>query len=475
MMEPNFKFKTEPWEHQLKALEYLYPRDVGALYTDMGTGKTKVMIDLIVNKGFKNVVIVCTTKGCEVWAKQFKIHSDFESFSIRNLSGVPTSKKLALISDVAKNEKFGANRETPYILIVNYEGIWRDKFAKYLLRKSVHIDCVICDESHKIKSPGSKCSRFLAKLGKKADCRYLVTGTPLAENPLDVYAQYRFLDPSIFGTSYTQFREQYENVDVRASMACGYTVLNKKQPYKNLDDLSRKMYSCAFRVKSSLKLPKKRNIVWKFSLSKEGQKYYNKLCKEGVLAFDEGMLVVDNILAMITRKLQLVSGVVQVQDPKTNELTLKRVDHSRAEILQEILEGLPQEEPVVVFANFISDFDEIKRVCEITRRGFSELRGDVDTEQLWQEGKTSVIAVQYRSGSESVDFTRARYCVYYGLTSRLAWYLQSKKRIHRPGQTKNCVYYHLVAENTIDEDVMQALKMKQDVVEYVMKKKEPIK
>lgn len=474
MMEKNFEFKTEPWEHQLKALEYLYERDCAALYTDMGTGKSKVMIDLIINKRFNTTLIVCTNKGCGVWQKQFKIHSFLQEKSVINLSGLSTPKKVSLISPLFKKGNYVANKGTPLVIIVNYESVWRDELAKFLMRKSVNLDCIICDESHRIKSPGSKCSRFLAKIGKKVPYRYLVTGTPLAENPMDVYAQYRFLDPNIFGTSFTKFKERYQNLDARASMACGYPVLDKKQPYIHLEELHQKMFSCAFYAKSSVKLPKQRNIVWEFDMSSKAIKYYKELNKEKVLAFDDGMLIVDNVLAMIVRKLQLTSGVVQIQNPETNESSLIRVDSSRAEILQEIFEGLSQNEPIVVFANFTADFDEIKRVCEITRRGYSELRGGQDTEQLWQQGKTSVLAVQYSSGSESVDFTRARYCVYYSLTYSLSKYLQSKKRIHRPGQTRNCIYYHLVAKNTIDRQIIEALKNKQDIVEYIMNIKEPV-
>ena len=83
-----YKFKTKPWAHQLMALDYLYPRDIAALYTDMGTGKTKIMIDLIMNRGFKFVLICCTNKGCAVWEKQISIHSDIRSEMVLNLAGV---------------------------------------------------------------------------------------------------------------------------------------------------------------------------------------------------------------------------------------------------------------------------------------------------------------------------------------------------------------------------------------------------
>ena len=103
-----FQMKTKPWAHQLKALEFLYNRDRGALYTVPGSGKTKVMIDLIVNKGFRVVLIACTNKGCEVWEKQFQIHSQFRPEMVINLSGVPTPKKVLTVT-----KKLSELRSTP--------------------------------------------------------------------------------------------------------------------------------------------------------------------------------------------------------------------------------------------------------------------------------------------------------------------------------------------------------------------------
>lgn len=191
MKKPKYIFKTTPWEHQIKALNYLYQRDVAALYTDMGTGKTKVMIDLIINRRFRRVLITCTSKGCDVWEREFKKHSDLQPEIVLNLSGVPTPKKVSTLKSPFYKQILN-NKMNTLIIICNYESVWREPFASLLLTKRLGIDCVICDESHRIKSPGSKCSKFLTKIGKRVPYRYLVTGTPLAENPIDIYAQYRF-------------------------------------------------------------------------------------------------------------------------------------------------------------------------------------------------------------------------------------------------------------------------------------------
>lgn len=469
------KFKTEPWEHQLLALKFLMDRDQAALYTDMGTGKSKVMIDYIENRRFNFVLIACTNKGCEVWQKQFALHSYLDHSNVLQLSGLSTSKKVQaldkMLSMYKKGEKVG-----PLIVLVNYEGIWRNKFAKYLLRKTVPIDCVICDESHRIKSPASKCSRFLARLGKKVRYRNLVTGTPLAENPVDVYAQYKFLDPSIFGTSFTKFKARYQNVDIERSMAVGHTILNKETPYVNLDELQEKMFSIAFRIPSSVKLPKRNNRVHYFNLSKKATDAYKEMSKEGILSHGDWYCEAENALTLQIRKKQIASGFISTINDDM-EKKIFRVDNERAEALKEDLLSLSPDEPVVIFAQYTYDLKQVRRVCKEIGRGYSELSGKEDSEAVWKAGKTTVLGVQFSKGSEAADFTRARYTIYYTMTNRLALYQQSKKRTHRPGQTRPTYYIHLVANDcngkpTIDHIVMEAIQLKRDIVEYIMEKEE---
>lgn len=463
--------KTEPWEHQLKALDYLMIRDNAALYTDMGTGKTKVMIDLIVNRGFNTVLVVCPKKVCDVWEYEVCVHSNLSKNCVYNVSSMSTVDKATFVKEVL----YKRNKAEPAIIICNYDSVWIEPFSKVLLHKKVGIEAVICDESHRIKSPSSKCSRYLAKIGKQANFRYLMTGTPLAENPMDVYAQYRFLDPSIFGTNYADFKAQYENVDIQRTMKVGYTVLDSKTPYLNLDTLQEKMFSCAFKVDSTVKLPDTTSLTYEFMLNKKACKQYDDLLKEGVLEFDEGFVEVTNVLARITREQQLTSGFAVVEDYDfTGTKTIVDVDDSRKVALEELLEGIPQDESVVVFAKFTHDLRVIREVAKKTGRGYSEVSGREYSIGEWKEGKTRVLGVQYRAGSEGINLTKARYCIYYSLNHSLMLYEQSLKRTHRPGQTRPVTYYHMVAKagkiKTIDEKIMQALKNKKDIVKCIMEK-----
>lgn len=468
----NYLFKTEPWSHQLMALNFLYSRKIGALYTDMGTGKSKVIIDLIVNKGFKTTLIVCTKKGCNNWVKQFKTHSNLGNECIINLTSYSTSQKTTLLKNRTKIEDKTQSNLGCSVFICNYDSIWREPFGSKLLK--THIDCVICDESHRIKTPGSKCSRFLSKLGKTIEYKYLVTGTPLAENPTDIYAQYKFLDPSIFGTSLTAFREKYENLDVSRTAQVGYRVLDKREPYINLDDLKEKMFSIAFMSKSEIKLPKKLNIVQGFQLSQKEIQCYKEVTKNQVIEFEDGSVMsIENILSLSLRQQQITSGFLPILDENFNPSGNREIGSSKLEALRELLENLPKDEPVVVFAKFRYDLDSIRKLCNSIGISYSEISGVTDDEEDWQSGKTQILGVQYASGSESITLTRAHYCIYYSLTYSLSQYRQSKKRIHRPGQEHKCIYYYLVAEldkgKSIDRIIVDTLIRKGDIVDSIVK------
>lgn len=471
--KPKFVYKTEPWKHQKKALSYLYRRDTAALYTDMGTGKTKIMIDLIQSREFKRVLVVAPNKACEVWEQQIQIHGVEKKFTTYRLNNLSRIKVIQILNSIPKKSQILANESTS-VFILNYEKVWREGIDTLLLKKSFGLDCVICDESHRIKTPRSKCSMYLAKLGKVVEHRYLVTGTPLAENPTDVYAQYKFLDPTIFGTNLSKFRERYEVLDPIMTARVGHRVLDKLKPYQNLDELHEKMFSCAFYIESSVELPEQTDIEYKFEMVTKTEKLYHQVFKEKVAELNGMWLSSDNVLTTILRLQQITSGYACVEDIDTKEQKILNIDKTRMNSLKDLLEEFPKGEPVVIFARFKKDLKNIHKVCRELGILSSEVSGSVDTLKEWKDGKTQVLAVQYSSGSESIDLTRARYCIYYSMTQRLALYEQSRKRIHRPGQTRPVVYYHMIETMkkgmTIDEKMYHALQNKQDIVKYVMER-----
>ena len=466
--------KTKPWAHQLKALKYLYKRDRGALYTIPGSGKTKVMIDLIVNRGWKRVLIVAPKAPCkDVWVDQILMHSDIPRKSIFMMADLTGEEKAALL----KTFKKPTEDEGVTIFICNYDSVWMEPVRRVWFYKKLALDCVICDESHKIKSPGGKASGFLAQLGKKVKCGYAMTGTPLAERPEDVYAQYRFIDRSIFGVNYDAFEARYVNIDVKASAGKHYIVKDKKNPYKNLDELHEKMFSCAFSMPPTIKLPDTNHMTIDIPMPSDLITLYMELREEGATEFGDGFLTIDNILTQSVRLQQLTSGYLALEDDD-GEKWLERVSTYRRTKLLRFIRGIPESEPLVIFAKFKKDLLAIRKVAERLGCGYSEVSGSENTLKDWKQGKTRILGVQYGSGAEGIDLTRSHICIFYTLEVSLAKYEQAIKRIHRPGQKKPCMYYYFAAtmpgDRTIDQGIIHSWEVKKRYVDLVMSGEEKL-
>lgn len=474
MTDKEFQMKTKPWAHQLKALEYLYPRDRGALYTVPGSGKTKVMIDLIVNRGWKRVLIVAPKVPCkDVWVDEIQLHSSIPKESIILLSEMSREEKAATLKSYKKPTK----DEGVTVFICNYDSVWREPARRVWFYASLALDCVICDESHKIKSPGSKCSAFLSQLGNRVQCCYAMTGTPMAERPEDVYAQYRFIDRSIFGTNFGKFQERYVNIDIAASAGKNYIIKDKKQPYKNLDELREKMFSCAFSMPPTIKLPETNSMTVEVPMPSKLSSIYLELREEGAAELGEGFLTIDNILAQSVRLQQVTSGYLALENDD-GDRWLERVSTYRRTALLKYLRGIPESEPMVVFAKFKKDLLSVRKVAERLGQGYSEVSGRENTLSDWKVGKTRFLGVQYGSGAEGINLTRSHICIFYSLDQSLAKYDQAVKRIHRPGQKKPCLYVHFVATmegtETIDQKMMRSVETKKSLVDMIMSGEETL-
>ena len=467
-------FRTKPWKHQISALRYLKQPEhsSAALLLKMGAGKTKIWIDLINNMDFDTTLIVCPAKATRVWVKQFPEHSVDQSILVINLFKYSGKEKVAIVKKTLKDRQTGQK----LVFIINYDSIWRQPFRSFIKDK-VKLDAIICDESHRIKSPSSKVSKFLQVLGRRCDHRYIATGTLLAQTPLDVYAQYRFLNPDVFGTNYETFCSRYTKVDAYKTAKFGYTVLDKDEPYVNLDDMRERIMSCAFSVDAELDLPPTRDIIVEFDLPPKLQSMYDTIRKEGVLELNSGFMEINNALSLVLRLQQLTSGFMKVEDDYGNK-SIELVDNSRMKALEDLLIDFPKDEPIVIFARFKQDILNIRKVCKNLNLRCSEISGRCDEYDDWEAGKTSILIVQLQSGAEGLDFTKARYAVYYTLTHTLWQYTQSRKRLHRPGQENPVTYYFLLGKlatrQSVDEGIMSSLKRNANFIQEVMEEKEKV-
>ena len=234
--------------------------------------------------------------------------------------------------------------------------------------------------------------------------------------------------------------------------------------FKYQDEMKKKIYSISYRVSNDvLDLPDTIDMERRFSLPKKTQRLYDSLESRLVTSVEDGTVTVSNVLVKFLRLQQLTGGHLTDDDG-----TSMKVESNKPETLNEVLGEIPEDEPVVVISRFHGDMDAVHEVCAAAGRTTRELSGRVNQLKEWQDGAANALVLQEQAGGMGIDLTRTRYAIFYSLTFSLGDYKQVRARFHRPGQTRNVRFIHLVAEKTVDRKVLQALSKKEDVIKKLM-------
>ena len=452
-------FKTEPWKHQLVALDFLKDKKAALLHMDMGTGKTKVVIDAVQNHLSAGVpplvLILCPKSVLPVWEVEFLKHcaARHTIYVLKQPWSVKrkTSYAKQIVAQHLRHPK------SPTILALNYEAAIHEPFKTW--SAGVEWDCIVLDESHRIKAPFGKTSKYCSNLRKKSGRRICLTGTPIPHNGLDIFAQFRFLDPLIFGYSFTQFKSKY-------AIFGGYQN-HEFQGMQNEDDLSLKMAKITYQVKADdvLDLPDAHHIQRPVYLSSKSRKIYDSMEDSFVTWARTGEQVsAANALVKLLRLQQITSGFLNDDTGK-----LSAVGSEKRDVLEDVMKDLSPEEPLVVFCKFRYDIELVKASCKKLKRKCLELSGGNHQLKEWQDGKAPVLACQIQAGSVGVDMTRARFAIYYSLGFSLTDFDQSLARLRRPGaEGDKITYIHLVVDKTVDEKVYKALSDRKDAINAIL-------
>lgn len=458
----------ELWTHQEDAAGKMAGIGHGALFFDMGCGKSRTALALVEQWGCKRVLILCPKSVVSVWPKEFDKCGLTDVYPIELADGT-VQKRAERIEGVLSQRI-----DRPVAAVLNYEaaicqplgdkelkGDARRKWQPGYLR-DVQWDCLICDESHMLKDPHGTTACFVSRLAARVPHRLILTGTPMPHSPADIFAQYRIADPAIFGWSYKDFEKRYVQIEERYTWRTGKNGVRYKQPYpkvvgyKNLDELHEKVYRIAHRVMADevLDLPPVMDVERYCTLGVTAAKAYAEERGEFTKLVKGDLITDSNALVRALRQSQITSGSLP------NGAVVGR---EKADMLAEFFGEIAQDEPVVVFCHFTSDLATVHGVATQCGRTSCELSGKRNDLGAWQAGEYNAIAVQLQAGGVGVDFTRARYCVYYSLDWDSGNWQQTRKRIHRPGQTRPVLYVTLLASGTIDEVAYRALQERRDV------------
>jgi SNF2 family DNA or RNA helicase len=444
------------WTHQCRAYGLSRAQDAFLLGLGMGTGKSKVAVAVVMNTGCQTTLILCPCSVRGVWRREFERHAG-GPVDVLVLDGNESVKRKAEMA-----ERFLTScriKSLPAVVVLNYEAAWRPEFAEFSLSRKW--DCVILDESHRVGAHNTRIGKYVAKLGERAARRLCLSGTPLKQSPLDIFGQARFLDPGLFGTSWTQFSRRYAKHD-------NPMIPQQVTGYKNLDELQTKLGMICYRVgKEVLDLPPFQHIERPIVLGTTARRHYRNLEEEFITELESGVVTADNALVKLLRLQQATSGYLPVPDSHVTE----EIGTEKADALEDILDGLDAADlPVVVFCRFVHDLASVGAVANklgLVYREVSGARKDL-TPNAEIIPDTQVLGVQIQSGGVGIDLSRACYAVYFSLGFSLAEYEQSLDRLHRPGQTRAVTYYHLVAQDTVDRRVYSALRARSDVIKAVL-------
>lgn len=487
------------WEHQEQALDLALAQRGYLLGIPMGGGKSRVAIDVADRTDATRVLVLCPKSVVGVWPRQLREHSERDwtiwagHVESRN-GGHKASATVAERAEALTAAAHGATRiGRPFLAACNFESVRSAAMADTLL--SDHWDLVIVDESHRVKAPMGRDSRFVGRLCRRTRLHggrvLLLTGTPMPHSALDLWGQMRAIDEDILGRSYTAFRARYGAPRIKFLYADGtpayLTTPGGQVIYDGVrddrvDELMARVAPYMFTVDADeldrkLGLLEPRDVYRETELDPASRRVYQDLERDLVSRVGEGVVTASNAMVLVTRLAQATSGYAV--DAETREHIGLADDWTaiqagvlpeKARLLADVLSDLPPREPVVVFARFHEDLDNIERVAVQAGRSYGELSG------RRRDGLTAdstmvdvdVLGAQLQSGGVGIDLTRARYAVYYSLDFSLANYLQSRKRLHRPGQDGRVTYIHLTCTATIDEVVHSALARREQVVDAVL-------
>jgi len=450
----NFNYApiTTPFPHQVEAIEYISSKDYVSLFDEQGLGKTKIVLDALCNnleqKIIDGALIICKKHLIENWKDEIETHSHLGYIVLRGNA----------------NEKGLRFMGYSHFYIINYESVIGEveRLKQFLKIRNM---AIVLDESHKIKNPEAKVTKAVLELKDLSRKRIIISGTPIANKPLDLWAQFFFLDNGILlGNNYNEFKKKY-SVNLKNDISNV-----QKAELNNLREII--LANSIRRLKKNvLELPEKIYINKYVSINGHQKRIYEHLRNELFIEITniKGEIVIDEseeILKKLLRLAQIASNPFLV-DKAYKETP------SKLYLLDELVENiLGKTEKVIIWSCFV---DNIRILYKRYKKfGSLMLYGNIPMEkraeivkQFRYNDKFMVLIANPAAAREGLTLTSANNAIYLDRNFNLVDYLQSQDRIHRISQTKECNIYKIIATDTIDEYIDEIIYKKHKLAEYV--------
>lgn len=460
---------SDLWEHQTKFVDLaeIEPKN-GALF-DPGCGKTRAVIETLRREYNKQKRIVPTLifapiSVCPGWKKQFEIYSS-----------VPQDKVLSLTDSGAKRTKQIATKMESgraFIAITNYESVQIESFYQQILRFSPEI--IICDEAHRLKDPNGKRAKRIYPISVSAERKSIMTGTYSPNSLMDVFGQFKFLDPNIFGASFWKFRNLYF-YDKNAGMRFGHFPDWRPRP-EAAEMIAKKIakYCVIAKKEDCLDLPEMIDVQVPVDLTGEQKRCYSAMEKDFITESKGVVSVAEFAMTKVLRLQQITAGFLSGGEGSE---PLWFDDVTRLKALSETLESLNKKR-CLIWTNFIPTYKKLARICEDQGLRTCFITGDESFKQKQEsiqkfiDGSAEVVIANPAAAGEGIDGLQVcNYAIWYTKGYNFGQYEQARARIHRGGSEihESVTNYHLYANKTIDHVIEVALSIKKNLSEEILK------
>ena len=466
-----YKFKKKPYEHQLKALDLSWNKETFAYFMEMGTGKTKVLIDnmaMLYDHGKINGALIIAPKGViNTWFQQeIPIHlpDHIHHKTVLWQPNINTTQK-------EKMDTLFELGEDLHIFIMNVEALSTDKGVKFAYKfLSSHKGLMVIDESTTIKNPKAKRTKNILRLAKFTKYRRILTGSPVTRNPLDLYSQCEFLSPwHLDNASFYSFRNRYAEMK---TMNFGGRQVQVVAFYKNLGELSEKLKPFSYRVlkEDCLDLPDKIYMKRTITLTEEQKKLYKQMKEKALAELHGSKMTTATALTQLMRLQQITCGHFMGDDG-----VVKEIKENRLPELLNVVEEM--EGKAIIWAHWQRDVAKIVKALKDVHGPGSVVdyygltpqdQRQPNIKKFQTNPETRFLVGTPATGGYGITLTQANTVIYYSNGYDLEKRLQSEDRAHRIGQTKSVTYVDIIAEDTVDKKIVKALKNKINIASQVM-------
>lgn len=439
--------KTKPYKYQEEAIRKALKKKFFALFMEQGTGKTLTSLGIIAAriKKIKWVLVFCPKVAIEVWRDELREHFNIR-YHIEFLEELKdNSRTLKRYVDAQTTLKF---------LIVTHGASWR---SEKILRR-IPWDMVIVDESHRIARPKSKQSKAIHRVGRPSRYRLILTGTPVGNDEIDLWSQFRFLIPKLLG-------DNWEVFETRWCKKFGWELLKRALKKHLKEKYLKKLAPYTHRVEARevLDLPPETHQYIHTEMTGKSLKIYEELKEKFLVEIGDDLLVTKYKVTQMMKLHQITGGFVRLEDGRDIEIQSNKFD-----ALADWLEDWPKDKPLVIFCNFISEIERIGTILKRRKIKWGYIGDGHSDYKAFKSKKTIDTLIVQIASATSINLTRASTAIFYSTDFSYYNYNQALKRLVRNLQKSKVIFVHFLQKKTIDIYIQKAIKRKSSIADYVI-------